>query len=188
MTKTLFYVTGNDIKFCIAKKVFQDTGINLIQKSLDTPEIQSKRVEDIAVFSAKWASKELNQAVVVTDAGFYIEALNGFPGPFIKFVNEWFSADDYLNLMSRQTNRAIIVRDCLVYCHPNKEPIAFIGEYKGSIADKAGRKAKIPIEQLFIPEGYNKPISEMSPEAALAYWCNGDIWRKLKEYLISVIN
>lgn len=29
----------------------------------------------------------LNQSVVVMDVGYYIEAINGFPGPFIKYLN-----------------------------------------------------------------------------------------------------
>lgn len=186
MFEKFVYVTGNNIKFSVAEKIFEHTGIELIQKSIITPEIQSKSVEDIAIFSAKWASQELNQTVAVTDAGFYIEALNGFPGPFIKFVNDWFTVDDYINLMRGQTNRTIIVRDCLAYCEPNKEPITFIGVYKGSIANEAGRKGITPIEQLFIPEGYSMPISEMSSDESLAYWSNGDIWRKLREYLISL--
>lgn len=186
MFAKLVYVTGNDIKFSIAKKVFKNTGIELVQRNIDTPEIQSKSVEDIATFSAIWASKEINETVAVTDAGFYIEALNGFPGPFIKYVNEWFSVDDYLNLMRGKTNRTIIVRDCLAYCKPNEKPITFIGLYKGNIAYEAGRKGTTPIEQLFIPQGYNAPISEMSSDDALTYWSNGDIWRELKEYLIDL--
>jgi len=109
MDYTLIYVTGNSVKFDVALKTFTDTGVVLLQKKLDTPEIQSKSVQEVAMYSARWASKELNRPVIVTDAGFYIEALKGFPGPFIKFVNEWFSADDYINLMKDKTNRTIII-------------------------------------------------------------------------------
>jgi len=86
MDNILVYVTGNDTKFEVALKTFSNTGIALLQKSLSTPEIQSKSVQEVAMYSARWASKELDKPVIVTDAGFYIEALNGFPGPFIKFV------------------------------------------------------------------------------------------------------
>lgn len=185
MDNTLIYVTGNSFKFDVASKVFMNTDIILLQKSLSTPEIQSKDVEEVAMYSADWACRELNQPVIVTDAGFCIEALNGFPGPFIKFVNEWFSVEDYINLMQGKTNRTIIVKDCLAYCHPGKEPVAFIGSYLGTLTDKPGRKSITPIEQLFIPEGYNVPISDISDEEKIAYWGTGEIYKKFKEYLLT---
>ncbi|MBU5225066.1 hypothetical protein KQI36_00110 [Clostridium senegalense] len=83
----IIYVTGNNLKFEIAKKVFEGSNINLIQKKLDTPEIQSFNVCDVATYSAKWASEKLNSSVIVTDAGFYVNSLRGFPGPYIKYIN-----------------------------------------------------------------------------------------------------
>lgn len=185
MINTLIYVTGNAFKFDVASKVFMNTSIVLLQKSLDTPEIQSKDVEDVAMYSAKWACKKLNQPVIVTDASFCIEALNGFPGPFIKFVNEWFSVEDYINLMQSKTNRNIVVKDCLAYCEPNKEPVSFTGAYHGKLSDKPGKKSITPIEQLFIPEGYNIPISDISDEEKISYWGTGEIYKKFKKYLLT---
>lgn len=184
MIDSLVYITGNDIKFNIASGVFKDTGFVLLQKKLDTPEIQSKSVQDIATYSAIWASKELNQPVIVTDAGFYIEALNGFPGPFIKYVNQWFSADDYINLMQHKTNRTIIVQDCLAYCKPNEQPVVFTGTYHGTLATEPGKKSTTPIEQVYIPEGYDIPISELPTDEMLSYWSNSEILTQLKKYLL----
>lgn len=181
---TLVYVTGNRLKFNVAVKAFQDTNIKLIQENIDTPEIQSTSVEEIAIYSSKWASARLNKAVAVTDAGFYIEALNGFPGPFIKYVNQWFSVDDFINLMKGKTNRSIIIKDCIAYSHPNGEHISFTGIYKGQLAKEPGRKGATPIEQIFIPDGYDIPISEISPDDATAYWSNGTILNELKKYLL----
>jgi len=144
MDNTLVYITGNHIKFNVASQVFMNTGIVLLQKKLSTPEIQSKSVQEVAKYSATWASKLLNKPVIVTDAGFYIEALNGFPGPFIKFVNEWFSVEDYINLMQGKTNRTLIIEDCLAYCYPNKEPIVFTGSYRGKLANEPGSKCDNP--------------------------------------------
>ncbi|MBS4537515.1 hypothetical protein GOQ27_03520 [Clostridium sp. D2Q-11] len=185
MNYKLIYITGNDIKFNVALKVFGNTQIDLVQNKLETPEIQSKSVEEIAKFSAKWASKKLNQPVIVTDAGFYIEELKGFPGPFIKYVNEWFSVEDYINLMRDKTNRTIIIKDCLAYCYPEEEPIVFTGEYKGRIAQKPGNKKGSPIEQIFIPEGYDNTISGIPEEEMLSYWSYGDIMTKFKDYILN---
>lgn len=185
MNNTLIYVTGNNVKFNVAFNVFKNTGMTLLQSKLSTPEIQSKNVQEVAKFSASWASKHLNQPVIVTDAGFYIEALNGFPGPFIKFVNEWFSTDDFINLMQGKTNRTITIEDCLAYCHPNEEPIVFTGSYRGKLASQPSRKCGTPIEHLYIPEGYDVPISDIPAEEMVAYWSNGEIMSKFKKYILT---
>lgn len=181
---SLVYVTRNELKFKVAVQSLQNSGISLERKSLNTPEIQSNRVEEIAEWSAVWASQHLNQPVVVMDSGYYIEALNGFPGPFIKFVNEWLSADDYLNLLQGKSNRRVIIRDCLAYCHPDEKPILFCQLHQGKLATDAGRQNGTSIDQIFIPEGYSKPISEIPPDEILAYWSNAAIWRELENYLL----
>ncbi|MCM1989556.1 non-canonical purine NTP pyrophosphatase [Oceanirhabdus seepicola] len=184
MDNKLVYITGNHTKFEVAYQVFKETGILLSQKNLDTPEIQSKSVEEVAMYSAIWASKKLNEAVFVTDAGFCIEALNGFPGPFIKYTNEWLSAEDYLNLMKGKTNRNVIIKDCLAYCKPNEKPIVFTGSFKGTLAIKPGKNIGTSIEQIFIPEGFNQPISEIPEEEMIDYWSNGDILTEFKKYIL----
>jgi XTP/dITP diphosphohydrolase len=179
---TLIYLTGNEIKFKVAAQVLRASGISLERKHLPTPEIQSSRVEEVAEYSAIWASQHLNLPVVVTDAGFYIEALNGFPGPF-KFVNEWFSADDYVHLMHGKDNRRIEVRDCLAYCQPQQKPVTFCGIYRGELATKPGKRSGTPMEQIFVPEGYSVPISEFPQDEMLTYWSGVSIWQELKLHL-----
>ena len=181
--KTLIYVTSNELKFKVARQSLQDSGISLERKSLQTPEIQSSRVEEIAEWSAIWASQHLNQPVVVTDVGYYIEALNGFPGPFIKYVNEWFTAEDYLNLLQGKSNRKATIRDCLAYCRPNEKPVIFNQVYQGEIATKPGRKEGTPINQILIPEGFSKPISEIPSDQMVAYWSTAAIWQELKLHI-----
>ena len=124
------YVTSNELKFKVARQALRNSSITLEPRSLNTPEIQSKHVEEIAEWSAIWASQQLNQPVVIMDAGYYIEALNGFPGPFIKFVNDWFYEDDYHNLLWGKNNRQIIIRDYLAYCCPNENQWFFVNYIK----------------------------------------------------------
>lgn len=183
---TLVYVTGNELKFKVTQQALQGSGISLERKALNTPEIQSTHVEEIAEWSSVWASQHLNQPVVVMDAGYYIEALNGFPGPFIKFVNEWFSADDYLNLLKGKSNRRVIIRDCLAYCCPNEKPTVFCQLHHGEIAMKPGKENGTSIDQIFIPEGFSNPISEIPPDELLTYWSNASIWQELKSHIKSL--
>lgn len=178
------FVTGNNYKFQIAKEVLKDTKIKLIQKKLDVPEIQSLDVIKIASYSAKWAAKKLNEPVAVTDAGYFIESLNGFPGPFLKYTNRWFTADDYLKLMEGKTNRTVVVKGCLAYCKPGKDPVTFESLTKGKIAKEKGKKGETPISEIFVPTGYEGVESEIPREEMINYWSGIEkYWLELASYL-----
>ena len=177
------YITGNKLKFVVAQKMLEPFEIRLVHQKLETPEIQSTDVGEVALYSAKWASELLKKPVIVTDAGYYIEALNGFPGPFIKYINQWLTSADILKLMDGQKNRKVEARDGLAYCEPGKEPVVFFDVFKGTISLSAGKKGMTPINEVFIPEGYDKVESDIGWEEMLKFWSNRQGWPKLAEYL-----
>ena len=185
--KTIIVVTGNPYKFQIAQKVLESKGLKVIQERLETPEIQSVDVIEIASFSAKWAAGKLGKPVALTDAGYYIEALNGFPGPFIKYINIWLTSQDLLKLMRGKKNRRVVVKACLVYCEPGKEPVTFQSEITGTISEKAVKTDKeggTPINEIFIPEGYSKVETEIPREEMVKFWAKTEkYWGKLADYL-----
>lgn len=181
---SLVYATGNQIKFEVAAQVMAETGIVLTQDTLDVPEIQSYHVEEVAEYSAIWASQKLSQPVAVTDAGYYVEALKGFPGPFIKYVNEWFSAEDFLKLMYGKANRSVILRECLAFCQPKEEPVLFCRIHRGKLALKRGQRNGTTMDQIFIPAGCSVPVSDMPADEMIAYWRKASIWKELVQYLV----
>ena len=182
-TLSLVYVTGNAFKLAVAERALAGSGIVLVQSDLDAPEIQSDRVEDVAIYAGEWACSRLGEPVVVTDGGFCIEALNGFPGPFVKFINQWLTAQDLLDLVRGKDDRRTVARDCLAYCHPGEKPVAFSGSYPGVLAAVPGRGDGRPMERVFIPTGYTVPVSEWSAEEQLAYWSRADVWVQLRRFL-----
>jgi inosine/xanthosine triphosphate pyrophosphatase family protein len=124
---------------------------------------------------------------VVTDAGYYISALNGFPGPFIKYINNWLSAEDILNLMESKSDRSVIIRTCLAYCEPGKEAKVFEIEIHGSLSEKAEKNSTrktTSIGEIFIPDGYNIVETRLSDEEILQFWISKEtFWGDLKKYL-----
>ena len=188
--KKIIFVTGNVYKFQVAEKTIQGGNIKLIQKKLETPEIQSESVEEVAAFSAMWAADVFKKPVVVSDGGCYIETLKGFPGPFIKYINAWLSANDLLVVMKGKKNRKVTWKDCLAYCEPGEKPKTFVCYFEGTIAQKAGkvifRKEYGWIDFLFIQTGHSKTLSELPMEEYLGFWSNPkkyDSWERLVKYL-----
>lgn len=181
--KELFFITGNKYKFESAQRSIGSSDFTLTQKELDLPEIQSTKVEEIAAFSAKMAAQNLQVPVVVSDVGYYIEALNGFPGPFIKYINQWLTAEEILLLMSGQKNRKVVIRESIALCFPGLEPVIFTEERNCQIAEKAGRADWAPINEIIIPEGFDRVESEISREEMLSFHqAHTSHWKKLAEY------
>lgn len=176
------YVTGNEEKFHIALKAFQDTGIELIQRKIHTPEIQHTEVSEIAKFSARYAWKQLKEPVIVNDAGFYFTGLNGFPGPFIKYINQWLKTEDILKLLEGKSDRGIIVKDCLAYCSAEGIVKVFENERRGTVAESVRNYEGTMVEQLMIPENMSLTLSELSYEEQVEFWSgNHNLMALVKE-------
>lgn len=113
--ETLLFVTGNPKKFEDANYLMKSFEIHLEQVALDISEIQSDSAEEITHDKAKKAFEILKKPLFVNDSSWLIPALNGFPGPYMKYINQWFTSQDFINLMAGHDNREIILRDLIVY-------------------------------------------------------------------------
>ena len=181
----IIYLTGNSNKFNAAKKALKDTNIQLIQKVLDIEEIQSESVEEVSIYKAKVASSKLKLPLIVTDGGVYIKSLNGFPGPFIKYINKWLTGEDLIKLMEDKEDRSIEMIETLVYCEPGVDPIVFTSTRKGKVAYEPGSDYQGAINQVFIPEGYDKTISDLDEKTRSSFW--GLNWEKFTDYFNSQV-
>jgi XTP/dITP diphosphohydrolase len=177
------FITNNDLKFEIAKLELLGTNVELEMREVDVPDIQSDSIEDVISFKAKFAADVLEKPVCVLDSAYYITTLKGFPGPFIKYVNQWFTAEDFLNLMKGKDDRSVDIIECLACCEPGKKPMTFVCVVRGKIAEKAGLEGWSPINQVFIPEGYDTVLTEI-PKDELSKFFNLP-WKKFREYLMA---
>lgn len=183
-TPVILFATGNAKKFSSSQVAFEETSYKLEQLTLDIPEIQSTDVETIAKYSAEWACTKLGEPVVVTDAGYFIHAINGFPGPFIKHVNHWFTPHDYLKLMSTETDRRVEIRECLAFARPHEETIIISGKAHGKLAKVAGKPGHSAISALFIPDGFDIPETEIDEATMVQFWNSTiNLWPRFVKYL-----
>jgi len=182
------YVTTNAYKFQNAQRFFselKDKDVELIQYDLETPEVQEESVEVVAKSSAQWVTRQIGQAAVSMDVGFCIETLKGFPGPFLKFINNWLQPNDMLNLMKGKENRKAYFIDALAYATPGGETKVFVVKTAGVIIDADTLPdTDWTIDAVFIPEGHTKTLAEMDDEEKNSVW-SGGLWSQLVDYLRS---
>ncbi len=114
-TKQLLFATGNELKFTSGKAVCSTLGIALEQCHLDIVEIQNEDPEVILVDKITKAYALVQAPVIVTDDSWNIPGLRGFPGPYMKSMNHWFTARDFLHLTQALSDRRIFLDIHLAY-------------------------------------------------------------------------
>lgn len=179
------FVTGNRLKFDIAKAYFEQLGdeFELRQLAIDIPEVQADTVGEVAVYSAQEAVKITGEPCIVSDAGLVIEAFGGFPGPFLKYVNSWIGIDGYVKLLSGVTNRSAYFEDTLALAFPDGSVETFTRQEHGTIAESATEtQAGWAANDLFIPTGMSVSLGQLSYEDQVAFWGDGK-WPEVVQFL-----
>lgn len=134
------YVTGNKSKYENAKKFFAERDIEIEQQALSVPEIQGSDCVEIAVSKAKEAWRQVGKPLFINDASWSIPALGGFPGPYMKYINQWFEPVDFIHLMEGKKDRTIILKDVIVYIDGDGHTV-FTNEHPGVVLEQI---AEIP--------------------------------------------
>ena len=179
------FITGNQKKVQSAQSALSKFDINVLQEKLETPEIQDKNIQKIAEFSVKFAAEKLNKPVIKVDVGFEIESLNGFPGPFSKFVNEWLTPEKILRLLDGEQNRKARFTDVVAYCEPGKESVSFIAITNGVLDMSVSGDNGWGLDKIFIPEGYSVTLANLTDEERVKVW-NVEHWQNLAKYLVKI--
>jgi inosine/xanthosine triphosphate pyrophosphatase family protein len=52
-----------------------------------------------------------------------ISGLNDFPGPYMKYMNDWFTTEDWLRLTSTLEDRRVILRQIVIYQTADEQQI-----------------------------------------------------------------
>ena len=170
--KKLKYVTGNWAKILSARQLLEPLGYEVEQIKMDVPEIQDDSIEEVAKFSAKWASDKLKANVIKNDSGLCIEALKGFPGPYTHYAQDTVTEEGVLKLLEGVENRkAFFV-----------EPVVFTYITNGSIAKEKSGKYGWSWDSIFIPEGETKTLGNFDDSVRFSYW-NMEGYGKLVKYI-----
>lgn len=175
-------VTGNWAKIVQAKGFLEPKGIIVDNAKMDTIEIQADSVEEVARYSAKWASDELKANVVKNDTGIMIDALGGFPAAYTHYVQDTIGEDGILKLMKGVKNRKAKFVQALAFCEYGKEPVSFVSVTEGEISLKKEGEHGWCWDFIFIPKGKDKTLACFEDEERLKLW-NDTGYNQLIKYL-----
>ncbi|MEO5949125.1 MAG: non-canonical purine NTP pyrophosphatase [Candidatus Saccharimonas sp.] len=173
---TIIFATSNDGKVATLKRALEDAGVMtaIEQKTLELIEPQADTALEVARSKAMQAYRLLHQPVLVDDSSFHIEALRGFPGPYIKYMQDTVGVDGIIEFMEGKTNRNAYFTSHLVYIDQDGEEFCFSdAPYYGTIAlavDATERaKAWGPLWKIFIPSWTDKTLSQLSTKRRNAH-------------------
>lgn len=176
----IFYVTSNKYKLQHALNYTRGLNLQIEGKRLRLHEIQSSNIEEVVKDKALQAWNILKNPLVVSDSGWEIPILNGFPGPYMSGINKWFTSQDFINLMLGKKNRTIYLNH-LVAAVKSGEVKIFSEKTKGEIINQP-RGNGSSLDRVVIMEGSNKTIAENQNKVLLS--TNGKkIWKEIFNYM-----
>ena len=187
--KVVFFATGNINKFNEARSILGQHGIAVGMLRLKGDEIQSESLKEIAEVSAKNAYQCCHLSIFVEDAGLFIDALNGFPGPYAAYVYHTIHNSGILKLMENIKDRHAKFQSIIAYCDKQTpcEPIFFDGESKGEITTSEHRKqgkSGFGFDPIFQPATSTRTFAEMTIEEKNGYSHRAAAIRKFAQWYV----
>jgi XTP/dITP diphosphohydrolase len=163
--RVVFFATNNINKFNEARKVLGEYGIAAGMLRVKNLEVQSDSLEEIARASVADAFERCHLPIIVEDAGLFIEALSGFPGPYAAYVYKTIGNDGLLKLMRDIENRKARFQSVITYLSAKTgSPICFGGEVAGEIVEEERRKDResgFGFDPIFKPVNSARTFAEM---------------------------
>ena len=129
--KTITFATGNRGKLAEAQALMPH--VRLRAQKVDFAEPRSNDLEVIAREKLRQAREVISGPCFVQDSGFYVKALNGFPGSYVNFALETIGVEGFLMLMEGKEDRSCGFRQCLAYFDGQQEYI-ITSENTGTLA------------------------------------------------------
>jgi XTP/dITP diphosphohydrolase len=167
--KTLYFITSNKGKVGEATKKLAPLGFRVVQKDLGYPEVQADTLEEVAQFGVEQVRERFDKPFMLEDAGVFIQALEGFPGVYSKFVFFTIGLPGILRLLEGVQNRSAVFRSVYAYHEPGKKPLICTGECKGTIIQEGRGLNGFGYDPLFVPTDATKTFAEMSTEEKNQY-------------------
>lgn len=152
-----------------ASEKLRPLGFSVTQKDLGYPEVQAERLEEVAAWGAAYVQEKFNKPFILEDAGLFIDALQGFPGVYSKYVFFTIGLDGILLLLKNVENRKAVFRSVYAYSTPGHAAIIVSGECPGTISTERRGRHGFGYDPIFFPDKANKTFGEMTTEEKNQY-------------------
>eukprot|EP00542_Grammatophora_oceanica_P010591 CAMPEP_0194039228 /NCGR_PEP_ID=MMETSP0009_2-20130614/11372_1 /TAXON_ID=210454 /ORGANISM="Grammatophora oceanica, Strain CCMP 410" /LENGTH=573 /DNA_ID=CAMNT_0038681989 /DNA_START=5 /DNA_END=1726 /DNA_ORIENTATION=- len=186
------FVTGNKKKLEEVKQILSagssgddDFPFEITNQKIELPELQGDPL-DIAKEKCRLAAKELNGPVLTEDTSLCFNALNGLPGPYIKWFLEKCGHDGLNAMLAGFEDKTAYALTVFAFTTgPEAEDVhVFEGRTDGTIVPPRG-KLDFGWDPVFEPnEGGGKTYAEQSKEEKNAISHRSRSMAKLQEYLV----
>ena len=164
------------------KEIGRILGTPVTNIALDLPEIQSLSFEEVVEAKAREAYSRLKVPLIVDDAGFSLEGLNGFPGPLTKWLWQAVGWEGVCRIADSLPNRNASVTVAIGY-FDGTEFKSFIGEAKGTMSEHARGENGFGHDVIFVHEDDTRTRAELSTEEQDARPVRRKALEGLKAYL-----
>lgn len=95
----IYILTGNSDKVEAARTAFENSKIELKQLDKSLPEIQASTSMKVARHTVEEVIEDLENPVIREDHSIFLDAIPGFPGPYMSYFDKNMPAERLLELL-----------------------------------------------------------------------------------------
>jgi non-canonical purine NTP pyrophosphatase (RdgB/HAM1 family) len=188
-------VTGNPGKLAEARRIIRatgssgatgstasDAGADLEAVEVDLPEIQSLDLAEILHAKADEAWRRVGRPLVVEEAGLGLAAMNGFPGPLVKWMLDAVGAEGIARAAASLGDTAAVACCALLWTDGERRIVA-CGETAGRLVLPPRGGNGFGWDPVFLPDvgadGETRTFGELAGAEKDAVSHRGRAWRAL---------
>lgn len=179
MPSPFVLVTGNAGKIAEARLA---VGAELEAVEVDLPEIQSLDYHEVLRAKAEEAWRRIGRPLVVEEAGLDLAALNGFPGPLVKWLLQAVGAEGIARTAASSGDVRAAARCFLLYKDEERE-IVTEGRTAGTLVLPGRGAHGFGWDPVFLPDGSAQTFAELTGAEKGAVSHRGKAWRNLARLL-----
>jgi len=157
-------------------------GADLQAAELELPEIQSLDMLEILRGKAAAAWEALRRPLVVEEAGLELSAMNGFPGPLVKWMLHAVGAQGIARTAEALGDTRATAR-CLLLHKDEDQEIVAEGATAGVLVHPGRGTLGFGWDPIFLPDGGSCTFAELGGVEKLAVSHRGKAWGELLRLL-----
>lgn len=176
------FVTSNPNK---AREASRLLGLHVEPVHASIEEIQAPTLEEIVAAKLDRASGSFSAPLLVEDVALGLDALGGFPGPYVKWLLEAAGGAGIAAIAKSLSSRRATARCALAFWDGSSNSF-FMGETSGEILAEPRGAGGFGWDAWFLPAGCAHTYAEMSPGEKDAISHRGRAFGLLRRHLGSI--